>query len=114
MVGQDAILGMDFMTSAGIRLYLADGTLCVPYEVRLHLSGRKATYGNEALDVKLGQYARMPTDEYVEVPLKRSTSEQLKMRVTRGERWLTTMTRGLGRLQSLKVSNVSPQTVTPT
>ena len=78
------------------------------------LSGPRVIHAKQALDVKLGQYARMPTDEYVEVPLKRSTSEQLKMRVTRGERWLTTMTRGLGRLQSLKVSNVSPQTVTPT
>ena len=72
MVGQDAILGMDFMTSAGIRLDLADGTLCVLYEVRLHLSGWKANYGNEELDVKLGQYALLPTGEYVKVPLNRS------------------------------------------
>ncbi|CAI5709087.1 unnamed protein product [Peronospora effusa] len=30
MVGQDAILRMDFMVPAGIRLDLADGTLCLP------------------------------------------------------------------------------------
>ncbi|KAI9992297.1 hypothetical protein PInf_017686 [Phytophthora infestans] len=30
--GQDAILGMDFMVPAGIRLDFADGTLCLPDE----------------------------------------------------------------------------------
>ena len=30
MVIQDAILGMDFMVPARIRLDLADGTLCLP------------------------------------------------------------------------------------
>ena len=40
-VGQDAILGMDFKVPAGIRLDLADGTLCLPDEVRIQLAGRK-------------------------------------------------------------------------
>ena len=31
--GQEAILGMDFMVPAGIRLDLADGSLCLPDEV---------------------------------------------------------------------------------
>ncbi|ETI39608.1 hypothetical protein F443_14810 [Phytophthora nicotianae P1569] len=35
MTGQDAILGMDFMVPAGIRLDLADGTLCLPDEIRI-------------------------------------------------------------------------------
>ncbi|CAI5707733.1 unnamed protein product [Peronospora farinosa] len=55
MVGQDAILGMDFMVPAGIRLELADGTLCLPDEVRISVGG------------------------CTEVPLKRSTSEQWKL-----------------------------------
>ena len=38
-VGQEAILGMDFMVPAGIRLDLADGTLCLPDEVRICLAG---------------------------------------------------------------------------
>ena len=42
--GQDAILGMDFMVPAGIRLDLADGTLCLPDGVRIHLSGRRPPY----------------------------------------------------------------------
>ena len=36
-VGQDAILGMDFMVPAGIRLDLADGTLCLPDIVNILL-----------------------------------------------------------------------------
>ena len=43
-VGQEAILGMDFMVPAGIRLDLADGMLCLPDEVRIGLSGRKPLY----------------------------------------------------------------------
>ena len=44
-VGQDAILGMDFMVPAGIRLDLADGTLCLPDEVRILLNGRRPLTG---------------------------------------------------------------------
>ena len=36
-VGQEAILGMDFMVMAGISLDLADGTICLPEEVRIGL-----------------------------------------------------------------------------
>ena len=38
-VGQEAILGMDFMVPAGIRLDLVDGTLCLRDEVRIGLAG---------------------------------------------------------------------------
>ena len=34
-VGQEAILDMDFMVLAGIRLDLAGGTLCLPDEIRM-------------------------------------------------------------------------------
>ena len=43
-VGQEAILGMDFMVKAGIRLVSAAGTLCLPDEVRIWLDGRKSPY----------------------------------------------------------------------
>ena len=36
--GQEAILGMDFMVPAGVRLDLADGALCLLEEVRIHLA----------------------------------------------------------------------------
>ncbi|OWY91917.1 hypothetical protein PHMEG_00039281 [Phytophthora megakarya] len=35
LTGQEAILGMDFMVPAGIRLDLADGSLCLPDERKL-------------------------------------------------------------------------------
>ena len=40
-VGQKAILGMDSMLPAVIRLDLADGTLVLPDEVKIHLAGRR-------------------------------------------------------------------------
>ncbi|ETI50611.1 hypothetical protein F443_05874 [Phytophthora nicotianae P1569] len=46
MTGQDAIIGMDFMVPAGIRLDLADGTLCLPDEIRIQLSGRRPLCGS--------------------------------------------------------------------
>ena len=45
-VGQNAILGMDFMVSVCIWLEVADGTLCLPDEVRIQLSGRRTVYNN--------------------------------------------------------------------
>ena len=44
-VGQKAILGMDSMLPAVIRLDLADGTLVLPDEMRIHLAGRRPLYG---------------------------------------------------------------------
>ena len=40
-VGQESILGMEFMVPAGMRLDLADGTLCLPDEFRISLAGRR-------------------------------------------------------------------------
>ena len=80
-----------------------------PDEVRIQLSGRKSLYGNKVTDVRLGQFAQLPVGGYVEVPLKKSTSEQSVLWVTRGERWVTTVIRGVGRRQFLKVTNVSTQ-----
>ena len=42
--GQEAILKKDFMVPAGVRLDLADGTLCVPDEVLLQISRRRPAY----------------------------------------------------------------------
>ena len=112
MVGQDAILGMDFMVPAGIRLDLADGTLCLPDEVRVQLTGRRTLYNARVSDVKLGRYVQISVGGCTEVPLKRSTSEQWKLWVTRGERWVTTLIEGIGRRQILKITNVSPRPLT--
>ena len=107
MMGQDALLGMDFMVPAGIRLDMGDGTLCLPDEVRVQLAGRRTLYDNRVTDVRLGHFEQISVGGYVEVPLRRSTSEQSKLWVTRGERWVTTLIRGVGNRQILKVTNVS-------
>ena len=85
MVGQDAILELDFMVPAGIRLDLVDGTLCLPNEFRIQLSGRRTVYGNRVAEVKLGQYARILAHGCLEVPLKRSISDLWRIWVTSRE-----------------------------
>ena len=57
MEGQDAILSMDFMVLVGTRSDLADGTICLPDELRVQISGRRTIYDNRVSDVNLGQYA---------------------------------------------------------
>ena len=69
MVGQDIILSTDFMVTACIRLELADGTLCLHDEVHVRLSGPRTIHDNRVLVVKLGKYAQIPIDGYVEVPI---------------------------------------------
>ena len=39
-MGQEAIIEIDFMVPAGIRLDPANGTVCLPDEVRVELGGR--------------------------------------------------------------------------
>ena len=55
-VGQEAILGMDFMVPAGIRLDLADGKLCLPDEVRIGLAGRKPLYRSTIQAINLSDH----------------------------------------------------------
>ena len=66
-VGQKAILGKDFMVPAGIRLYLADVTLVLPYGVRIHLAGRRPLYGGSFM-----QPIRIP-EQHVILLVGRST-----------------------------------------
>ncbi|GMF41574.1 unnamed protein product [Phytophthora fragariaefolia] len=54
--GQEAILGMDFMVPAGIRLGPADGSLCLPDEIMIQLSGRRQFYDDKVQLVKLDQH----------------------------------------------------------
>ncbi|EGZ23216.1 Eukaryotic/viral aspartic protease, active site [Phytophthora sojae] len=45
LVGQHAILGMNFMVPAGVRIDTADGTACLPDEVHIQMIGRRPLYG---------------------------------------------------------------------
>ena len=70
LVGQDAILGMDFMVPAGIRLDLADGTLCLPDEVRIVLSGRRPPY-------RAAMHAITTKEQHVVIPVGGSTEVRI-------------------------------------
>ena len=110
-VGQEAILGMDFMVPAGIRLDLADGTLCLPDEVKIHLAGRRPPYGTNMQPITA-------PDQYVVIPVGGSTEMRIgagfpksKLWVRRDKRWVPTVTTGLGQIKYLILTNIVDQPV---
>ncbi|POM75920.1 Reverse transcriptase [Phytophthora palmivora] len=86
---QEAILGMDFMVPAGIRLDLADGSLCLP---------------DEDCEVAIGGS--------IEIPIYSRVSDRQKLWITRGERWVPTYVKGLGRRRYLRITNLSDKPLT--
>ncbi|EGZ04455.1 hypothetical protein PHYSODRAFT_343257 [Phytophthora sojae] len=101
-----AILGMDYMMPAGIRLDLADGTLCLPDEVRIQLSGRRPLYSDKAQSVKLDRYLQLGIGESAELPMRLRGSEHDKLWVTRGDRWVPTVIKGPGKVRYLQITNI--------
>ncbi|ETO68146.1 hypothetical protein F444_14999, partial [Phytophthora nicotianae P1976] len=108
MTGQDAILGMDFMVPAGIRLDLADGTLCLPDEIRIQLSGRRPLYGEHVSAVRLEELEVIEAGQKIEIPLRSKPSEKLWL--TSGEHWIPTLVEGAGWRRYLQVINISVRT----
>ncbi|OWZ11898.1 hypothetical protein PHMEG_00015018 [Phytophthora megakarya] len=94
--GQEAILGMDFMVPAGIRLDLAHGSISLPDEL----------YSDKARIVNLGQYLRIQPGESVELPLRLRTSDHEKFWVTRGDHWVPTIANGPGKTRYMRITNV--------
>ncbi|POM64179.1 LOW QUALITY PROTEIN: Reverse transcriptase [Phytophthora palmivora] len=110
--GQVLILGMDFMVPAGIRLDLADGTTCLPDEVRCQMAGRRPLYGDKVEHVCWRDHYWIDVGQTAEVKLRSLTSNQYKLWVTRGDRWVPTITVGPGRTRYLQVTNVSDRALT--
>ncbi|ETO68298.1 hypothetical protein F444_14850 [Phytophthora nicotianae P1976] len=108
MTGQDAILGMDFMFPAGIRLDLADGTLCLPDEIRIQLSGRRPLYGEHVSADCLEELEVIEAGQKIKIPLRSKPSEKLWL--TRGEHWIPTLVEGAGWRRYLQVTNISDRT----
>ncbi|KAE9293119.1 hypothetical protein PR003_g24588, partial [Phytophthora rubi] len=104
--GQEAILGMDFMVPAGIRLDLADGSPCLPDEVRIQLSGRRQLYNDKARIIRLDQHLQIDVGDSTEVPMRRQTADQDSLWVTRGNRWVPTVSRGPGQMLYLTITNI--------
>ena len=106
-VGQEAILGMDFMVPADIRLHLADGTLVLPDEVKIHLAGRQPLYGSSMQPIVI-------PEQHVVLPVGRSTEIRrgniqfsAKLWVRRDSTWVPTVTTGMGRIRYLHLTNLS-------
>ncbi|EGZ25049.1 hypothetical protein PHYSODRAFT_480856 [Phytophthora sojae] len=105
--GQEAILGMDFMVPAGIRLDLADGSICLPDEVKIQLCGRRQLYNNNVRHVCVDQGMQIAIGDSIELPLRMKVTDREKLWVTRGDRWVPTVVRGPGRIRYLQVTNIS-------
>ncbi|ETO86266.1 hypothetical protein F444_00180 [Phytophthora nicotianae P1976] len=108
MTDPDAILGMDFMVPAGICLDLADGTLCLPDEIRIQLSGRRPLYGEHVSAVRLEELEVIEAGQKIEIPLRSKPSKKLWL--TRGEHWIHTLVKGSGWRRYLQVTNISDRT----
>ena len=88
---------MDFMVPAGVRLDLADGALCLPEEVRIHLAGRRPAYGSKIQHVTAKeQHVVIPVGESREVKIG-IRGAKMKLWPTRGPDWVPTVISGLGR-----------------
>ena len=110
-VGQEAILGMDFMVPAGIRLDLADGTLCLPDEVRIHLSGRRPAYGSNMRPIMTDdQCGTIPVGGSADVRIGLSPPKS-KIWVKRSDKWVPTVTTGPGRIKYIVLTNVCDKEV---
>ena len=105
-VGQEVLLGIDFMVPAGIRLDLADGTLCLPNEVRIGLAGRKTLYRSTIQAINL-------YDQHVVIPVGKPTEVRIciappraKLWVRRDVEWVPTVNNGPGRINYLQLTKL--------
>ncbi|OWZ04611.1 LOW QUALITY PROTEIN: hypothetical protein PHMEG_00023458 [Phytophthora megakarya] len=91
---------------AGERMDLADGSIRLPYEVGIPLNSRKRLYGEKVRSVILERNLHIPVGRSEETAA-RSATETLW--VTRGERWVPTVTEGPGRICYLVISNIGEE-----
>ncbi|OWZ09002.1 Eukaryotic/viral aspartic protease [Phytophthora megakarya] len=70
LVGQNAIFGMNFMVPAGVRIDTADGTSCLPDEVRIQMIGRRPLYGSRMRPVTIPSLIRVAAGQTYDVPLR--------------------------------------------
>ncbi|OWZ03981.1 hypothetical protein PHMEG_00024197 [Phytophthora megakarya] len=107
--GQNAILGMDFMVPAGVRMDLADGSMRLPDEVGILLNGRKRLYGEKWFSREAYESRSVGQSEETAARIKLSATE--KLWVTRGERWVPTVTEGPSRIRYLVILNIREETL---
>ena len=90
---------------------MADGTLCLPDEVKIHLAGRRPLYGSKMHAVTIN-------DQHVVIPVGGSTevkagagSPKSKLWVRRDPYWVPTVTTGPGQIKYLQPTNLSDRDV---
>ncbi|OWZ07923.1 hypothetical protein PHMEG_00019612 [Phytophthora megakarya] len=108
---RNAILGMDFMVPVGVRMDLADGSMCLPDEVGIPLNGRKRLYGEMVRSVTLERNLRIPVGQSEEAAASIKLSATKKPWVIRGERWVATVAEGPGRIRYLVISNIGEKII---
>ncbi|ETI53999.1 hypothetical protein F443_03141 [Phytophthora nicotianae P1569] len=108
MTSQNAILGMDFMVPAAIRLDLADGTLSLPDEIRIQLSGRRPLYDEHVSAVRLEEL------EVIELARRSRYRCDLNRRRSCGSHAGNTgslrLVKGAGWRRHLQLTNISDRT----
>ncbi|KAE9180473.1 hypothetical protein PF005_g23258 [Phytophthora fragariae] len=98
---------MNFMVPAGIHLDLADGSVCLPDEVKIQLSGRRQLYNDKARMLRLDQHSQVNVGESVEIPLRFRASDQEKLWLTRGDRWVRSLVSGPVKIKYVEITNIS-------
>lgn len=97
---------MDFMVPARIRLDLADGTLCLPDEVRMQLAGRKPPYRSTMQAITANdQHVIMSSGGSAEVKNGIGLPNS-KLWVTRDPNWVPKVITGPGRIKYLQLTNL--------
>ncbi|POM62559.1 LOW QUALITY PROTEIN: hypothetical protein PHPALM_28275 [Phytophthora palmivora] len=104
--GQDAILGMDFMVPAGIRLDLAYGSISLPDEVRIQLRERRQLYSDKPRLVTVGKHIQIEIGQSVELQLHLPIS-----RVVLGHPGGSLGTHGGKRPREETITNVSDKAI---
>ena len=83
---------MDFMVTAGIRLDLAEGTLILPNEVRIHLAGRITLYETSMQPIVTpGKHLVLPVGRSAEIRIG-NVQSNAKLLVRRDPTWVPTVT----------------------
>lgn len=103
-------MGTEFMTPVGIRLDLADGSVCMPNEVRLRFEDRRQLFRDRAREVTDPESVNLKPGQshYVK---SRQTAKQ-KLWLLSGEGWVTTAVTGFGNQYSgIRVTNISDQPI---
>ncbi|OWZ13701.1 hypothetical protein PHMEG_00012928 [Phytophthora megakarya] len=97
---------------AGIRLDLAHGSISLPDEVRIQLSGDRQLYSDKTNVVNVSQYLRIQGGESVELPLRLRPSIHDKLWVTRGDPWVPTISDGPARTKYVSITNLGDEVLT--